>query len=108
MISVLLLHRHMAHEDVVAGIAAALKVGARTADAVALEARKAADTETAAPTPPQGRTTRPVAGGATVTSLTARRLAALPPDPRPLPSVAAYDELLRRRHAGPSAQQGKS
>lgn len=39
LISVLLLHRHMAHEDVVAGIAAALKAGALTADAVALEAR---------------------------------------------------------------------
>ncbi|MDX3537480.1 hypothetical protein PV721_24530 [Streptomyces sp. MB09-01] len=45
-----------------------------------------------------------------MTSLTARRLAALPPDPRPLPSVAAYDELLRLRHlhAGPSAHQGES
>jgi hypothetical protein len=38
-----------------------------------------------------------VDGGATVTSLTERRLAALPPDPRPLPSVAAYDQLLRFR-----------
>ncbi|MFI6475264.1 hypothetical protein ACIBL5_34000 [Streptomyces sp. NPDC050516] len=33
--------------------------------------------------------------GATVTSLTERRLAALPPDPRRPPSVAAYDQLLR-------------
>jgi hypothetical protein len=31
-----------------------------------------------------------------VTSLTERRLAALPADTRPLPSVAAYDQLLRR------------
>lgn len=38
------LHRHMTHEHVVAGLAAALKAGALTADAVALEARKAADT----------------------------------------------------------------
>ena len=30
-----------------------------------------------------------------VASLTARRLAALPADSRPLPSVAAYDALLR-------------
>ncbi|MGW7027158.1 IS21 family transposase [Streptomyces xanthophaeus] len=110
LISVLLLHRHMAHEDVVAGIAAALKAGALTADAVALEARKAADTDASVPAPHQEQITRPAEGGATVTSLTARRLAALPPDPRPLPSVAAYDELLRlrRRHAGPSAQQGES
>ncbi|MFJ4839383.1 hypothetical protein [Streptomyces sp. NPDC088746] len=94
----------------IGGIAAALKAGALTADAVALEARKAVDTDTAAPAPSQERTTRPVAGGATVTSLTARRLAALPPDPRPLPPVAAYDDLLRLRrpHAGSSAQQGES
>ncbi|MFF1372721.1 IS21 family transposase [Streptomyces virginiae] len=110
LISVLLLHRHMAHEDVVAGIATALKAGALTADAVALEARKAADTDARVPAPHPEQAARPVEGGATVTSLTARRLAALPPDPRPLPSVAAYDELLRlrRRHAGPSAQQGES
>jgi len=35
-----------------------------------------------------------------VVSLTERRLAALPPDTRPLPSVAQYDQLLRRRAAG--------
>lgn len=41
-------------------------------------------------------------------SLTERRLAdpaaviaGLPPDPRPLPSVAAYDELLPRRRTNP-------
>jgi hypothetical protein len=32
-----------------------------------------------------------------VASLTERRLAALPPDTRPLPSMAAYDALLRLR-----------
>jgi hypothetical protein len=32
-----------------------------------------------------------------VTFLTERRLAHLPPDNRPLPSVAAYDQLLRPR-----------
>jgi hypothetical protein len=31
-----------------------------------------------------------------VISLTARRLASLPGDARPLPSVAAYDQLLGR------------
>ena len=41
LIEVLLLHRHMRHEQVVAGLAAALSAGALTADAVALEARKA-------------------------------------------------------------------
>nr|WP_307622942.1 IS21 family transposase [Nocardia lijiangensis] len=45
LIEVLLLHRHMPHDQVVAGLKAALEVGALTADAVALEARKIADTE---------------------------------------------------------------
>jgi hypothetical protein len=37
-----------------------------------------------------------------VTSLTLRRLADLPPDTRPLPTVAAYDQLLR--HPRPSKE----
>jgi transposase len=99
LVGVLLLHRHMDGEHVVAGLAAALRAGALTADAVALEARKAADDagggqpvpDTALAAPP------PVA------SLTARRLDKLPPDARPLPSVAAYDQLLRRHR---TAQEG--
>lgn len=93
LIEVLLLHRHVPHEQVVAGLAVALKVGAWTADAVALEARKAADHERdGQPTPDlhDAITRAPV-----VASLTQRRLAQLPPDPRPLPSVAPYDQLLR-------------
>ena len=86
----------MRHEQVVAGLAAALSAGALTADAVALEARKAdTDPNTAeaavdldTPAEQQG-----------VISLTAHRLASLPPDTRPLPSVAAYDQLLRHRPA---------
>jgi hypothetical protein len=99
LVEVLLLHRHLAHEHVVAGIATALKAGALTADAVALEARKAADTDTKPPA--QAGTSRHTAASASpVASLTERRLAALPADTRPLPSMAAYDALLRRR-AGP-------
>ncbi|MFD1275701.1 hypothetical protein ACFQ51_41120 [Streptomyces kaempferi] len=45
VIEVLLLHRHMSHDHVVAGIAAALQAGALTSDAVALEARRAAERE---------------------------------------------------------------
>jgi hypothetical protein len=41
-----------------------------------------------------------------VTSLTAHRLAALPADTRPLPSVAAYDQLLRRTPRAPLPSQG--
>jgi hypothetical protein len=94
LVEVLLLHRRLAHEHVVAGIATALRAGALTADAVALEARKAADTDTKPPA--QAGSSGPVAGSP-VASLTERRLAALPPDTRPLPSMAAYDALLRRR-----------
>ncbi|MFE9382846.1 IS21 family transposase [Streptomyces sp. NPDC007025] len=95
LIEVLLLGRHLPHEHVVAGLAAALRAGALTADAVALEARKAAQAETE-PGPAAGEL---VAGKppATVTSLHEWRLAHLPPDSRPLPSVTAYDQLLRRR-----------
>jgi hypothetical protein len=101
LIEVLMLHRSMAHQDVLAGITAALSVGALTADAVAVEARKATQ-DSAGQT---GDTA--VAGGRAdpvppVTSLTARRLATLPPDTRPLPSVAAYDQLLRRSRQHPA------
>ncbi|MFF5570211.1 Mu transposase domain-containing protein [Streptomyces luteogriseus] len=92
LIEVLLMGRHVSHELLVAGLASALRAGALTADAVALEARKAAEAdEVAAPVVPAepDRTN--------VTLLTERRLAQLPPDARPLPSVAAYDQLLRVR-----------
>jgi transposase len=98
LVEVLLLHRHMGHDHVVAGLAAALRAGALTADAVALEARKAADE---ADGQPAGDSTPPAAPA--VTSLTARRLEKLPADTRPLPSVAAYDQLLRRSR---TAQEG--
>jgi hypothetical protein len=75
-----------------------------TADAVALEARKAAEADQEADQEADSATDRTASGDhvpepdepATVTSLTRRRLAQLPPDTRPLPSVAVYDQLLRR------------
>lgn len=107
LIEVLLLHRHLPATDVIAGITIALAAGASTCDVVAMEARTAgrlrrdADTEA-----------EPLPGSARVISLTERRLTGpvLPPDQRPLPSVAAYDQLLPRRaaqnrappHASPS------
>ncbi|WP_392675250.1 hypothetical protein [Streptomyces sp. LN785] len=107
LIEVLLLGRHMPHEHVVAGLAAALRAGAMTADAVALEARKAAQAESE-PGPEAGR----LASGklpATVTSLNEWRLAHLPPDTRPLPSVTPYDQLLRRRRdSGGDHRQGEA
>jgi hypothetical protein len=96
LIEVLLLHRHMSHGHVVAGLAAALRAGALTADAVALEARKAADADGQ----PTEENTVPAPA---VASLTARRLEKLPADTRPLPSVAGYDQLLRRRR---TAEEG--
>ncbi|MBB2940473.1 transposase [Actinoplanes lutulentus] len=93
LIEVLLLHRHMPHDHVVAGLATAVRAGALTADAVALEARKFAETDDHRA--PDGPTMRHPAGN--VVSLTERRLAQLPPDRRPLPTVTAYDQLLRHR-----------
>lgn len=88
LVEVLLLHRHHAHADVVAGITAALAVGALSPDVVALQTRK------------HQHQPAPAAAAATpaVISLEARRLEqltdSLPPDTRPEPSVSAYDSLL--------------
>jgi hypothetical protein len=82
LVEVLLLHRHMDAADVIAGIEAALSVGAHAADVVAVEARRGADARAAAPVP-QARgedSTESVSPAVPqVTSLTLRRLAALPP-----------------------------
>lgn len=91
LIEVLLLHRHMRPGHVQAGISAALGAGALTADVVALEARKAADSASDSPDPSYVDEQQ---GTDAVPSLTRRRLAHLPTDTRPLPSVAAYDDLL--------------
>lgn len=101
----------MASGDITAGIKAALRVGAVTADVVAVEARRAATerltTDCLQPITTSGDAAviaRPAALERPVVSLTQRRLAdpaaviaGLPPDARPLPSVASYDELLTRR-----------
>ncbi|MFE4335658.1 hypothetical protein ACFRQM_41620 [Streptomyces sp. NPDC056831] len=104
LIEVLPLNRHLAHEHVVAGLATALRAGALTADAVALEARKAAQAEDG---PTVGASVPALPGTpATVTSLHEWRLAHLPPDTRPLPSVTPYDQLLRRRRTSGSGHRG--
>ncbi|PVC80849.1 IS21 family transposase [Streptomyces sp. CS014] len=94
LIEVLLLSRHLPHEHLVAGLAAALKSGALTADAVALEARKAADADTEPEQAPPSTGSGSQTGMA---QLPAAVRAHLPPDKRPLPSVAHYDQLLRLR-----------
>ncbi|MEV0693078.1 hypothetical protein [Streptomyces sp. NPDC050388] len=85
----LLLGRHLPHEYIVAGLAA---------DAVALEARKATQAETA----PDTRVPGQLSATVTVTSLHQWKLSHLPPATRPLPSVAPYDQLLRRRRVSGS------
>jgi hypothetical protein len=87
LIEVLLLHRHLTDSQVLAGIRAAPAVGALSADLVAIEARKH---------PASGQDP---ARSATVLSLPERPAQprptrTLPADIRPLPSVAAYDQLL--------------
>lgn len=96
LIEVLLLHRHLAHEHVVAGLAAALRAGGHTADVVALEARKAEDsTHDNGGAFDTADSTRSDTTG--IASLTERRLRKpLPVDTRPLPTVDQYDQLLHR------------
>lgn len=92
MIEVLLLHRHLAPADVVAGISAALSVGSTNPDVVAVEARKAAQQSSTNPA-----ATQRIRSSDDVVSLTERRLTAeLPGDARPLPTVDQYDVLLRK------------
>ncbi|MFC8408746.1 IS21 family transposase [Arthrobacter sp. NPDC057259] len=115
LIDVLLLHRSMDAGDVQAGIAAALGVGAVSADVVAVEARRHASS-----VPPGGSGSDRHLGPhidvnvQRVVSLTQRRLmdpaaviAGLPPDARPLPSVSAYDELLAKRAEHPAGIASK-
>ena len=92
LIEVLLLHRHLAPADVVAGISAALSVGSTNPDVVAVEARKAAQQSSTNPA-----ATQRIRSSDDVVSLTERRLTAeLPGDARPLPTVDQYDVLLRK------------
>ncbi|MCD2191793.1 IS21 family transposase [Actinomycetospora endophytica] len=107
LIEVLLLHRHQAREDVLAGLRAATAAGSTRADVVAVETRRIADQRPAPQLGPAPSTTE----GAVV-SLTERRLAdpqatiaALPADQRPLPTVAGYDQLLARRQPTPRASR---
>jgi transposase len=92
LIDVLLLHRRMPRDALLAGIRAALSVGAVTADAVAIEARKHASTAiTVSSAPPAPRPRR---SPAALVTLQARQAHT---DSRPAPSVAGYDELLAHR-----------
>lgn len=101
LIEVLLLHRQLPAEAVIAGMATMVKVGSVNPDLVAIEARKAMENtglddgdDTDADEKPLGSEDEdvPAGEGATVISLHTRRL---PPDPRAaLPDMAKYDRLL--------------
>jgi transposase len=88
LVEVLLLHRHLERVDVLAGIGAALSVGSTSSDVVALEARKAADRRGATAGPDDADR------GGQVVNLAEHRVASVPADERPLPSVDKYDTLL--------------
>jgi transposase len=132
LIEVLLLHRSMPAAEVIAGIRAALTVGAVSADVVAVEARRHATTtistagvDGSVGGPDSGRPagadlpSRAAAREQRVVSLTQRRLtdpaaviAGLPADTRPTPSVNPYDQLLGKRRpsqpARPSTKESAS
>ena len=90
LVEVLLLHRHLDRTDVLAGITGALAVGSTSPDVVALEARKSADRRGAV------RGSGSADEDGRVVILAEHRLAAVPADERPLPSVDKYDILLGR------------
>ncbi|GAA3399322.1 hypothetical protein [Streptomyces roseoviridis] len=103
LIDVLLLHRRLPGEAVVAGMNAVLQAGSVSPDLVAIEARKAVAAGGGPPpvvtTPPSNATAAEDGPedqdtvSAQVISLPARR-PELPPDTRPEPSLAAYGQLL--------------
>lgn len=102
LVEVLLLHRHLPRDTVLAGLRAAVEVGAVRADVVAVEARRHLDHQPTAAS--SGSHDERDPGSLRVISLTERRLAdpgatiaSLPADTRPIPSVGAYDDLLSRR-----------
>jgi len=96
LIEVLLLHRRMPAEAVLAGITAALDAGAASPELVAIEARRASQEAWTLPEAADPEDSDPSAqaaavsghGQAAVSTLPGRR-APLPEDSRPPPSVAA-------------------
>jgi hypothetical protein len=96
LIEVLLLHRRIPASQVIAGITWALAAGSCSPDVVAVEARKHAAPSPGTSSEPTWPAMRPRPSRAAVVTLPARR-DPLPPDGRPAPSVAAYDQLLAPR-----------
>ncbi|WP_194235871.1 IS21 family transposase, partial [Streptomyces sp. CB01881] len=95
LIEVLLLHRQLPPEALVAAMETCLRIGSVSTDLVAIEARKAmegTDADDAEILAGPDEATPDGSAGAQVISLHARRL---PPDPRQaLPDMSKYDRLL--------------
>ncbi len=100
LIEVLLLHRRMPAEAVLAGMSAALGAGAANPELAAIEARKANALAQAERSDPADEA--PDGPWATILHLPTRTQP-LPGAHRALPSVAAYDQLLTRRSSKGSA-----
>ena len=96
LIEVLLLHRHLTTDAVITGMSTALSLGTANPEVVAVEARRAAR---AAHTSQDGALIIALPTRADAAPASAVALADLPGADRPVPSVAAYDELLTRRTA---------
>ncbi|MFF3731188.1 hypothetical protein ACFYXM_12935 [Streptomyces sp. NPDC002476] len=120
LIEVLLLHRTLPAEAVIAGMATVLKVGAISTDLVAIEARKALENAETEPDEEPADDLldeddgssgeAPGEDGAKVISLHTKRL---PPDLRPgLPDMSKYDRLLKpvttKRSTATTPQKGTS
>jgi hypothetical protein len=121
LIEVLLLHRHLPTEAVIAGIRAALAVRAASPELVAVEARRAATGQTGGDQiggqlialPARATTPGGAASDQTCEEIPGETSDEIPgeaspdmqarfadmPGERPLPSMAHYDELLTRRSA---------
>ena len=95
MVEVLLLHRHLPAADLVTGMTVALRLQSASADVVAVEARKAqgAPDQGPVPLPMTLRRRRPIEQP--------DQVVVLPSDPRPLPTVHQYDQLLTQTQTDP-------
>ena len=96
LVEVLLLHRHMHDQDVVAGIRAALALGVTSPEVVAMEARKHAQAHGRSPTVSATPPTTTNENLYQPTHYAPRRRPNLPADTRPAPALSAYDQLLHR------------
>jgi transposase len=91
LVEVLLLHRRLPAGDVAAGMTAAMRLGSLSPDVVAVEARNAAGRPDPVPLSlvlPRAKCRDGDHDGGV------QQVTVLPTDPRPLPTVTAYDQLL--------------